>query len=75
VVADGIELDGRWYHNGQIFRVGQAKAQKRLSAHALATLGRLVRAPRIGQVVATIAPKRPELAIRPGYLGSSRSAS
>jgi hypothetical protein len=34
VVADGIEVDGRWYHNGQIFQVGHAKTNELLDVPA-----------------------------------------
>jgi len=31
VVADGIQVDGRWHHNGQVFSVSQPKARKLLA--------------------------------------------
>jgi hypothetical protein len=28
VVSDGVEVDGRWYHNGQVFSVTEKKAKE-----------------------------------------------
>jgi hypothetical protein len=32
VITDGIQVDGRWYHNGMVFQVSEAKAKALLKS-------------------------------------------
>jgi len=35
VVADGIEVGGRWHHNGMVFQVTERKAKELLKTGAV----------------------------------------